>query len=691
MKFVEKGLMSMKKYGKLFMLFFVTLCLFFAFGVIGSAADKDSEPIRVEDIALKTLKEGVQVKWSACEEAEFYNIYRKTAKGKYQKIGETESGTRVFVDSSAVSGQSYTYMVTPCTNEQEGISVKEAATTFVAMPANVKIKNVTIGVKITWEKVKGAEKYYIYRKAPSDEKWTHITTVKNTDNYIDTNVKNTTDYLYTLRAKCGSFYSSYNSDGYKAYFLSATKISKIGNSQNGITVKWSSVKGAEKYYLYRKSSGTGWVRIAELPAKTLKYTDTKVTANKAYAYTLRVISEKAWSGYYGGTSIKYKYIPIVKVTSLENRDGGILVKWGKSSYATAYRLYRKAEGTTNWVRVATINGKNNVSYTDKKPSSGKSYAYTVVTLSGDYLSSYDSVGKTATFVGAPQNLTVKKTSAGHNCLTWTKVANATHYYVYRKTESASSWTLLGKIGNKNTATDTKGNKNTIYLYSVRAGINSKYYSDFSKSAKSSKVDPSKKMVALTYDDGPSNTVTNRILDVLQKYDARATFFVIGSRVDSNSAPLVRAYKMGCEIGNHTYTHINLPSYSNSSILNEVNKTNSVIKKYTGANPKIIRAPGGSTNERVRGCVNLPFIYWSVDTRDWEHRNASKTVSHIKNYVRDGSIILMHDIYAPTASASETIIPWLIKQGYQLVTVSELMEYRGINMKAGNSYTNGYKK
>lgn len=116
----------------------------------------------------------------------------------------------------------------------------------------------------------------------------------------------------------------------------------------------------------------------------------------------------------------------------------------------------------------------------------------------------------------------------------------------------------------------------------------------------------------------------------------------------------------------------------------------IVKEYTGVVPKLARAPGGSTDSFSRKTVNMPFIYWSIDTRDWETMNASAIIAHVKNETRDGSIILMHDVYEATADATEVIVPWLIKQGYQLVTVSEIMQYRGIKLQKGVTYYNAYK-
>ena len=173
-------------------------------------------------------------------------------------------------------------------------------------------------------------------------------------------------------------------------------------------------------------------------------------------------------------------------------------------------------------------------------------------------------------------------------------------------------------------------------------------------------------------------------------NAKATFFVVGERINSNSAPLIRASKLGCEIGNHTYNHMNIPSYSASKIKSNLQQTDDLVRKYTGHNTTVMRPPGGATSSSSLAAVNKPVIMWSVDTRDWSHRSASKTVSHIKSYVFDGAIVLMHDLYEPTASATKTIVPWLIDNGYQLVTVTQLLEYRGITPKNGVVYRSATK-
>ncbi len=656
---------------------------------LGCLAAEDTSDFSVASVSAVNSLDGATIKWKKAEGAESYVLYRAEGSGKFRRLIELPAESLSYKDTSVKSGESYRYKAVPVNSSEEGTCKKEASLIYLAAPTQLKAANSPKGVKISWKKSEGADSYTIYRKLPSESSWSHAGFVGNTSSFVDQSVESATDYIYTVRAKISKKTSSnYIKEGVSVKFVSTPELKSIANTANGIKISWNKVDNTTSYILYRRTAGASWTKLTQLDGKKTKYTDTTAQPKKGYAYTVRAVIDEDISSFYSGLS--YRYIPVVKVTSAKNDAEGLLVSWQKSPYATGYKLYRKAADDTSWKRIATVKGQGTVKYTDKKVASGEQYTYTVIAVNGKSQSTFDKTGKAVTYVAAPKNVSFTLTNT-KNTVKWEKVTGATHYYIYRKSETESSWTKLARTKVTNSYVDSTAKASVIYFYCVKAGINGKHISAFSKQVRSSNIDPSKKMIALTYDDGPSSSTTHRILDVLEKHNAKATFFVVGSRVDSYSDALVRAHKLGCQIGNHTYTHINLPSYSDSSIRSEISKTDEVVKKYTGIAPAIARAPGGSTNKRVLNAAGKPFIHWSVDTRDWEHRNASRTVSIIKNNVRDGSIILMHDLYPATASASETVIPWLINQGYQLVTVSELMQYRGIDMRSGYVYYNGYKK
>ena len=190
------------------------------------------------------------------------------------------------------------------------------------------------------------------------------------------------------------------------------------------------------------------------------------------------------------------------------------------------------------------------------------------------------------------------------------------------------------------------------------------------------IDPDKPMVALTYDDGPGGKTERRILKCLQKYHAVATFFYLGNRVKGDQDTVRMAYDMGCEIGNHSWDHAEMTSLSKKAIRKQIKKTNDAIAKVTGVRPTLFRPPYGSYNKKVLDAANMPAILWKVDTLDWQSRNAKKIFNKVKKTKKlDGKIILMHSIHKETAKATEKIVPWLIKNDYQIVTVTELIKYR----------------
>ena len=201
------------------------------------------------------------------------------------------------------------------------------------------------------------------------------------------------------------------------------------------------------------------------------------------------------------------------------------------------------------------------------------------------------------------------------------------------------------------------------------------------------IDPDRPMVALTYDDGPGGSSETKILDCLEKHGAVATFFYVGSRVSSDPEKISRALEMGCEIGNHTWSHPMLTTLKAKKVKREINNTNEAIKKACGQYPTVLRPSYGDINKKVCRIADMPAILWDVDTLDWKTRNAKKIFKSVKSVKNlDGKIVLMHSIHDETAEATEKIIPWLQKHGYQTVTVSELIKYRqGSEAEKGKIY------
>lgn len=200
-------------------------------------------------------------------------------------------------------------------------------------------------------------------------------------------------------------------------------------------------------------------------------------------------------------------------------------------------------------------------------------------------------------------------------------------------------------------------------------------------------DVSKPMIAFTFDDGPYYSVDSRILDTLQAYGGRATFFIVGSRVNDYKDTLKRIRDSGSEIGNHTFNHKNLEKISPEEVTSQIEMTNDAVEAVTGFRPKLVRVPYGAFKGQVPGLVSYPMIQWNIDTQDWSSKDKDAIAASVLSQARDGSIILMHDLYSATAEAFETVIPLLAAQGYQFVTVSEMYAAKGVPLEAGQVYFN----
>lgn len=200
------------------------------------------------------------------------------------------------------------------------------------------------------------------------------------------------------------------------------------------------------------------------------------------------------------------------------------------------------------------------------------------------------------------------------------------------------------------------------------------------------IDPSKPMVALTFDDGPQPSVGNRIMDCLAQYGGKATFFMVGSRVSSYKTEVQRMVAEGHEVANHTMNHKYLQKLGAGQIQEEVRRGNDAIEAACGVRPTLLRLPGGNHNATVVANTHMPMIQWNVDTLDWKTRNADKTTSAVLDRVKDGDIVLMHELYTSTADAVERIVPELARRGFQMVTVSEMANARGKSLQAGHLYS-----
>lgn len=238
-------------------------------------------------------------------------------------------------------------------------------------------------------------------------------------------------------------------------------------------------------------------------------------------------------------------------------------------------------------------------------------------------------------------------------------------------DSDAEWTIpfteLFAYMNENMIPETEKENYTKYLATVKEKLG-------------------KKRIALSFDDGPRPETTPRVLEILKKYNAHATFYIVGSHVEGNESIIKQIVAERHELGNHSYSHPLLPKKSADEVYKEVHNTSDLIAKASGGlRPMSLRPPYGGFDKMVAEQAGIAIVNWSIDSLDWKYRDAAKTIEHIKENAHNGGILLMHDIHEESVEALPTIIEYLQAEGYELVTVDELMA--GQPLKPNHAYFN----
>ena len=181
-----------------------------------------------------------------------------------------------------------------------------------------------------------------------------------------------------------------------------------------------------------------------------------------------------------------------------------------------------------------------------------------------------------------------------------------------------------------------------------------------------------KVVAITFDDGPGYKTTMALLDGLRERDVRATFFLVGEKIEQRKCVIEQMAKDGHLIGNHTYSHAQLDSVNADTVYSEIEKTNQLIREVAGVEPKYLRPPYGIWTNSLENSIAMTPILWTVDSCDWNTKDVAQIVESVVSEVESGDIILMHDIYDTSVVAALEIIDQLKSKGFVFVTVDELM-------------------
>lgn len=180
-----------------------------------------------------------------------------------------------------------------------------------------------------------------------------------------------------------------------------------------------------------------------------------------------------------------------------------------------------------------------------------------------------------------------------------------------------------------------------------------------------------KKVALTFDDGPGR-YTDELLEALRERGVKATFFVIGKNIEGREDTIRTMYEDGHLIGNHTYSHVELTKISSAAALEELERTNALLLELTGERPEFVRPPYGEWNEMLGSEAQMIPVMWDIDPLDWKYQNCEQVAACVLSDVEEGDIILLHDIYRSSVYAAVEIIDALLEEGYEFVTVDELI-------------------
>ena len=434
-----------------------------AYNAAGTSAFSTAASLKKTQISVSNLKADatgskVQLSWTGgVTGAEGYVIYRRTEGGSYAEIGRTAGNT---YSDTIGAGIKYYYAVAVYSGSRTEDKCPEVGVMYLAAPFGLSVSNTIASLTLKWNAVKGATGYEIYR-AGTDGKYSKITTVTSTS-YVDTSVKNNTQYSYRIKAynaACASAFST-------AASLKKTQISvsnlKADATGSKVQLSWTGgVTGAEGYVIYRRTEGGSYAEIGRTSGNA--YSDT-ISAGIKYYYAVAVYSGSRTEDKCPEVGAMYLAEPAV--TGASNITSGVQVKWSQVTGATGYIVYRKGAGK-GWARIADIKEGSTVNYTDTTAASGTTYTYTVRAYNKDTMSDWNSTKSLMRI--SDTTLTGASNITSGVQVKWSQVTGATGYIVYRK-GAGKGWARIADIksGSIVSYTDKTAASSTTYTYTVRA-------------------------------------------------------------------------------------------------------------------------------------------------------------------------------------------------------------------------------
>ena len=401
-------------------------------------------------LSAKNAKNGVQVSWTPTDNAAGYNIYRKTAKSKWEKIAYvTGENKKAFADKTAKNATTYFYSVSATHGDFSSDYNKTGVSVYHVTAPVVTISNTKNGVKISWKRNDKATSYKIYKKLDGASAWTGLkTTQNNVFSYVDTTAKSNEKAYYCVKALINKNVSGCDTNKLNI-FISEPKVTSIKNTTTGIRVSWDKVSGAKNYIVYRKLSGEKWTALKEVSSKTNAFTDKTAKSGANYIYSVKAKTENFKSSISSGLSLYCVNTPTLK--SVKASSTCLTVSWNKVSHADYYVVYKK-NANSSWARICKTKDNKTLSYKDTNVASGNNYTYTVKAFYKDTNSAIDSAGITCTYFASPVLNSVRCIKSKNIVLNWSKVDGASSYTIYKKVIDGK-YSVLAKV-NSNTLSFT---------------------------------------------------------------------------------------------------------------------------------------------------------------------------------------------------------------------------------------------
>ena len=339
--------------------------------------------------SVKNILGGLEVSWSESLDAKGYNVYRKkVGEDSFSLVATVGASKKTYKDTSVKNGTEYVYTVSAFTDDRFSKYNPEGIKCVYLTAPTCTVANGAEGVVVKWSENAYADSYSIYRKTGSGASVLVGTAEAGKTSFTDKNVKSGTTYKYYVKASLNGVKSACQTKSSQSIkYLKAPLSLKVENKTNGVKVSWSKISGASGYYVYRRTPGGSFKKIATIKkGSTVSYTDKNVSNGKKYEYTVKAYSG-SYTSYYKKDGILDKFMSAPKLTSVSSSKKGVTVKYKTVGGSDGYYIYRRTPNGS-WANIATVKGGKKASFTDKTAKKGKTYIYTVRAYDDNFRSGY---------------------------------------------------------------------------------------------------------------------------------------------------------------------------------------------------------------------------------------------------------------------------------------------------------------